>query len=308
MSKMAILFPGQGAQAVGMGKDLAAHFPACRELFDRAGQVLGYDLARICFEGPDEELTRSDHAQPAIFVVSLAAYAALKERKPDLAVAAVAGLSSGEWAALHVAGVVSYEDALRVLEARGRFMQQACQQVPGGMVSVIGLSADALQGICDRTGWQIANLNSPEQTVLSGPKDKIGEVESLAKEGGAKRAIPLNVAGAFHSRLMAGAARHLGEFLGTVTLSAPQVPVVSNVLGRPFESVEEIRQRMVEQVTHSVRWVEDIQWMQGLGVDTYVECGPGKVLSGLVKRIDKQAAILNIQDNSGLEAAIGQLQ
>ncbi len=304
MSKIAILFPGQGVQAVGMGKELAEQIPACRELFDRANDVLGFDLAHICFEGPNEELTKSNHAQPAIFVVSAAAYAALKNERPDLQPAAMAGLSSGEWAALYAAGAVSFEDTLRVLEARGRFMQAACEQSAGGMLSVIGLTLEQLQSIADQCAIQIANLNSPEQTVLSGPIEGIEKAEGVAKEAGAKRAIRLNVAGAFHSRLMEPAAEQLKEFLAGIELSAPTVPIVSNVKGAPFESVDEIRELMVRQVTDSVRWVDDVQWIGGQGVTTYIECGPGKVLSGLVKRIDKQAAIHNIQDHATLTAVL----
>ncbi len=307
MSKIAILFPGQGAQSVGMGKELAEQVPECRALFDRAGEVLGFDLAHICFDGPVEELTKSNHAQPAIFVVSAAAYAALKRERPDLQPAAVAGLSSGEWAALYAAGVVSFEDTLRVLEARGRFMQKACEQEPGGMLSVIGLSVDQLESIATECSIQVANLNSPEQTVLSGRVQGIEQAEGMAKEAGAKRAIRLNVAGAFHSELMEPAARELAAFLEGITFSAPGVPVVSNVFGRPFASVDEIRAGMVRQVTESVRWVEDIQWMTAQGIATYMECGPGKVLSGLVKRIDKQASIHNIQDHASITAVLEKL-
>lgn len=302
MSKTAILFPGQGAQAVGMGQDLAEQVPACRALFDRANDVLGFDLAQICFEGPVENLTKSNHAQPAIFVVSAAAWLALQEAKPDLQPVAVAGLSSGEWAALYAAGVVSFEDALRVLEARGRFMQAACEAQAGTMLSVIGLSVEQLEPIAEACGIQLANLNSPEQTVLSGTVAGIDQAEEMAKAGGAKRAIKLNVAGAFHSRLMASAAEQLAAFLKDISLSPPTMPVVSNVTGAPFNSVEEIREGMVRQVTESVRWVEDIQWMSANGVDRFIECGPGKVLSGLVKRIDKQAVIHNIQDHASLQA------
>lgn len=307
MSKISILFPGQGAQAVGMGKDLAEAFPACRDLFEHASKVLGFDLARICFEGPDEELTKSSHAQPAIFVVSAAAYAALKEERSDLQPDAMAGLSSGEWAALYAAGAVSFEDAVRVLEARGRFMQAACEQEAGGMLSVIGLGVDRLETIADECGIQIANLNSPEQTVLSGRVKGIERAEGLAKEAGAKRAIRLNVAGAFHSRLMEPAAEQLQEFLRTIPLSDPVCPVVSNVKGGPFTSTDEIRELMVRQVTNAVRWVDDIRWMADQGINAYVECGPGKVLSGLVKRIDKQAAIHNIQDHASLTAVLEKL-
>lgn len=305
MTKTAILFPGQGAQDVGMGLELADALPSCRALFDRANEVLGFDLATICFHGPEEALTQSNHAQPAIFVVSIAAWTALKESRPDIVPAAWAGLSSGEWAALHAAGAITYDDTLRVLEARGRFMQAACEQSAGGMLSVIGLPLEALERIAMDCGIEVANLNSPGQTVLSGHRDGIEKAEVLAKAAGAKRALRLNVAGAFHSRLMAPAARALADFLKDIPLHAPAAPVVSNVKGAPFESAEEIRTLMVRQVTESVRWIEDIEWMTGPGgITRLIECGPGKVLSGLVKRIDKHAVIHNIQNQASLQAVV----
>ncbi|MFH0953032.1 MAG: ACP S-malonyltransferase [Verrucomicrobiota bacterium] len=307
MSRTAILFPGQGAQAVGMGKDLAEAFPECRAIFDRANEVLAQDLAKLCFEGPIEELTKSSNAQPAIFVVSLACLAALKKLKPGLTFAAAAGLSSGEWTALHVAGAVTFEDTLKVLQARGRFMQQACEENPGTMLSVIGLGEDGLRKVCAEAGIEMANLNSPEQTVLSGKREGIELAEKLVKAAGAKKGIRLNVAGAFHSSLMAPAARRLEEFLAGVRFQAPTMPVVSNVTGAPHTAPDSIRKLMVQQVTGSVHWVSCVRWMQGQGVNRYVECGPGKVLTGLVKRIDNAAFLNNILDRSSLEAAVAAL-
>ena len=301
MSKKAILFPGQGAQAVGMGKDLAEAFPAARALFDRAGAVLGYDLADICFNGPLEKLTVSAHAQPAIFVHSVAAWTVWQERHPG-GFAFMAGLSSGEWTALHLAGVLDFEDVLRVLEARGRFMQEACEAQPGGMISIIGAEPAALEKLCRETGLEMANLNSPEQTVLSGPRAGLDRAEALARELGIRKAIRLNVAGAFHSSLMRPAAIKLEAVLGSVRFQAPAVPVLSNVTGQPHGGPEDIRRQVVAQVYSPVRWYQGVEFMKGQGVTSYLECGPGKVLSGLVKRIDKTAALHSIQDRSGLEA------
>lgn len=300
----AVIFPGQGAQSVGMGKDLAEAFPECKALFDHANRVLGFDLAKLCFEGPIEELTKSSNAQPAIFVTSLACYTAFRKRKPGLPFAATAGLSSGEWTALHIAGVVSFEDVLKILQARGRFMQEACEEHPGGMLSVIGLDEPALRKVCAEAGIEMANLNSPEQTVLSGRKEGVEKAEGLVKQAGAKRGIRLNVAGAFHSSLMASAAKKLEQMLAGVPFSAPSMPVVSNVTGQPHGSPEDIRRLMVQQVTSSVQWVSSVRWMQGQGVKTYVECGPGKVLTGLVKRIDNTASLHNILDRSSLEGTV----
>lgn len=296
----AILFPGQGAQAVGMGRELAESNPACRELFDRASAVLGYDLADICFNGPIEKLTISAHAQPAIFVHSVAAWTAWKQRHPDWTFEFAAGLSSGEWTALHLAGVVSYEETLKILEARGRFMTEACNERPGGMLSVLNATPEQLEKLCAESGLEQANLNSREQTVLSGPIEGVEKAETLAAELGIRRVIRLNVAGAFHSTLMRPAAAKLEVELGRIEFKAPTFPVISNVAAKPHGNPDEIRRLMVEQVYSSVRWYEGIEWMKARGVTEYLECGPGKVLTGLVKRIDKGASLHSIQDPSAL--------
>jgi len=308
MAGAAFVFAGQGAQFVGMGKDLSAAHPACRALFDRADEVLGYSLSKICFEGPAEELTKSTHCQPAIYTVSAACHAALRAQAGDIAAAGMAGLSLGEWSALHIAGAVTFEDGLRVLQARGRFMQEACEAQAGGMVSVIGLSRSQLEGICGATGVHIANLNSEDQTVLSGPKAGIEAAEKKAKEAGARRTVVLNVAGAYHSPLMAPAAARLEALLREVPIRAPRVPVVSNVTGRPHGGPEEIRRAMVRQVTSPVQWVSTIGWFRENGVTAYVELGPGRVLAGLIRRIDTAAAVHSIQDAGTLGAAVAALR
>jgi [acyl-carrier-protein] S-malonyltransferase len=300
MTKRAAVFPGQGAQHVGMGKELAESDPDILALFNQASDVLGFDLAQVCFEGPEEELTKSSRAQPAIFVVSVAAYTALKKARPDYNFEAAAGLSSGEWCALYMAGAVSYADTLKALEARGRYMQEACEQASGSMLSVIGLSREQLESICAEADIEIANLNSPEQTVLSGKVEGIEQAEELAKAAGAKRAIRLNVAGAFHSKLMQPAQDQFAEALSEITFSAPEIPVWSNVTGGIHEHVEGMKSRMTQQITGSVHWVDIVQDLLGQGVETFVEMGPGKVLSGLIKRIDKQASLHNIQDSVSL--------
>jgi [acyl-carrier-protein] S-malonyltransferase len=306
--KRAVVFAGQGAQAVGMGKDLADAYPECRALFAQANDILGYDLARIAFEGPLEELTKSHRCQPAIFLVSTACFHLLQRQIPGLSFAGTAGLSLGEWTALHAAGVLTFVDTLRVLEARGRFMQEACDEQPGGMVSVMNLPLAELEKICAATGVQIANLNGPDQIVLSGAKSAIAEAERLAQSAGAKRTVMLNVAGAFHSRLMASAAAKLEKLLSGIEFRAPALPVVANVTGRPHGGPDAIRSAMVQQVTSSVQWVKTVQWFQQAGIGGCVECGPGKVLSGLIKRIDKGLDTHTIQDAATLKGVASAIQ
>ncbi len=299
----AILFAGQGAQTVGMGRDLAQAFPECAQLFARANEILGYDLAKICFEGPESELVKSNHCQPAIFVVSAACYLALGAGRdaPDLA--GVAGLSLGEWTALWMAQALNFDDVVRVLEARGRFMQEACEQNEGAMLSVLGLDPARLAEVVAQSGAEPANFNSPEQTVLSGTRAAIQQAEGLAKAAGAKRAILLNVAGAYHSKLMASAAERLCAFLRDIEIRSPAIPVVSNVTGRPHGSPAEIRQLMARQVVSPVQWIAVMDWFKQNGVRRYLECGPGRVLCGLAKRIHPEAAFANVQDLDSLAKA-----
>lgn len=299
--KKAVMFPGQGAQSVGMGKDLYDTIPECAALFDQANEVLGYDLKKIIFEGPAEALTQSDISQPAIFVVSMAAYTALKLKNPELVFDAAAGHSLGEWAALCVAGVVSFEDGLRVLKARGEFIQEACVANPGGMLAVIGLNDDQVQTVADEAGIYVANFNSPGQVVCSGLKAGIEKAAVLAKEAGAKRALPLKVAGAFHSPLMDPAAIKMAAFLEEIELCEPQIPVVSNVTGS-VHSASAIKARMVEQITSSVRWVDCLSTLRAAGFEMLMECGPGKVLSGLAKRCDRSFTLKNVGTVSDLDS------
>lgn len=303
MSRM-LLFPGQGAQTVGMGRELAEGREECRAIFTRAGDVLGFDLLKICLEGPLADLTKSDVAQPAIFAVSVAARAALAHFAGDtFRVAGAAGHSLGEWAALHSAGVVSFEDALRVLRARGQFMQEACEATPGGMLTIIGLPLEKVREVAQASGLEVANLNSPVQTVLSGHADRIAAGEAAAKAAGAKRALRLTVAGAFHSSLMQPAAEKLAAFLQGVEFQAPRFPVWSNATGKPHGPPDEIRQAMVAQVVSSVRWTASVADMVAAGMTAGFECGPGTVLAGLVKRIAPAVPMASIFDLAGAQEA-----
>jgi [acyl-carrier-protein] S-malonyltransferase len=298
--KRAIVFPGQGSQVVGMGKDFADAIPECKALFDQANEILGYDLAAICFEGPQEELNKSNHAQLGIFVTSAAAFQALELKQPDLKFDVLAGHSLGEWTALYVAGVVSFEDTIKILKARGEFMQAACEENPGAMLAVMNLDGDKLVEIAAEAGCHVANFNSLSQTVLSGTAESIEKAEVLCKEAGAKRAIRLPVAGAFHSPLMQPAADSMTEFLANIDFTEERTPVLSNVIAVPHGNTS-VKDDMVKQITSSVQWVHIIQWLVANEIEEIVECGPGKVLAGLIKRIDKNVAVRNIGQLTDLD-------
>jgi len=307
MNKTALMFAGQGAQAVGMGRDLAEKFASARAWFDRANTALGYDLARICFHGPEAELTKTEHAQPGIFLVGWVAFELLREHVPALAFEATAGLSLGEFTALAASGVMSFEDGLRVVRQRGRFMQEACEATQGGMAAIIGLDEAATRLVCEEAGVELANLNCPGQIVISGAADKMTWACEMAKAKGARRALPLPVAGAYHSRLMAGAQRKLQTALAGMSFAWPGVPVISNVTGQPHGGPAEIQQRLVEQVTVSVRWEASMRHLLGQGFTRFIELGPGTALSGFMKRIDKTVQILNVADVASLEMTVAAL-
>ena len=304
MSKTALLFAGQGAQVVGMGRDLAEKFPSARAWFDRANAALGYDLANVCFNGPDAELTKTENAQPGIFLVSWVAFQLLKEHAPSLKFDATAGLSLGEFTALTAAGAMSFEDGLRVVRQRGKFMQEACEATKGGMAAVIGLDEAPTREVCAQAGVVLANLNCPGQLVISGEEEKIIRACDLAKAKGARRAIPLPVAGAYHSPLMASAQLKLQGELAKAKLSAPTVPVISNVTAQPHTTAAEISTRLVEQVTSSVLWETSMRYLLAQGFTRFIELGPGAALCGFMKRIDKNAQMLNVADVASLEATV----
>lgn len=301
------IFAGQGAQVPGMGRDFAEADAETMKLFDTANSVLGFDLKKVCFEGPAEELTKSNICQPAIFVTSYAAYLALQKKKA-VSFACAAGLSLGEWGALCAAGVLDFDSTLKVLEARGRFMQEACELEPSGMIAIVGASAEQLAALCEKTGCTVANINSSAQQVLSGSKDAIASAAVVAKELGIKRALPLATAGAFHSRFMAPAREKLAPVLDGIEFKAPKFPVLSNITGKPHSSDPgEIRAMMLEQVTGTTNWAADVETAKSLGCDRFVEFGPGKVLSGLIKKIDPALTTLNVADMASLDATVTSL-
>jgi len=305
MGRIAAIFPGQGAQSVGMGRDVVAAYPAAREVFDRAGQVLGVDLASVCFNGPPEALEATDIQQPAIFTTSVAIWCAMREVAPSgFRFDAAAGLSLGEYTALHVAGGLTFEDALRVLARRGQLMQEAARARPGGMISLMGLEPDQVRRLCEEAAdagvVRPANFNCPGQIVVSGERPACERVLALAEQRGA-RAVVLKVAGAFHSPLMQPASDGLREALAGTAVQTPSIPVFANVNAQPHRDPDTIRDWLVQQVVQPVQWQSIIENLIRSGFDRFVEIGPGKTLSGLVRRIDRNVSAVSINSAAAVE-------
>jgi [acyl-carrier-protein] S-malonyltransferase len=299
MPRVAFLFPGQGAQAVGMGRALCAALPAAKALFDEAAAALGYDLLAVCTHGPAEKLNATDVSQPAIYVASLAALESLKASDPAAveACAGAAGLSLGEYTALTYAGSLSFADGLRVVQRRGQAMQAAAETHPGGMVSVLGLDRAQVESICAEAGQvgliRVANLLCPSNIAVSGAREALAAAERLAEAQGA-RTVRLAVAGAFHTDLMKPADGQLAEALRGVALKPPRVPVWSNVDAKPHTDPEEIRHLLVRQVLSPVLWEETVRDLLADGFDKFYEIGPGRVLAGLLKRVQRKAECTNV--------------
>jgi [acyl-carrier-protein] S-malonyltransferase len=300
MPKIAFLFPGQGAQLVGMGKALYDEVPAARSLFDRAGEILGFDLKVICFDGPAEALEATDVSQPAIYVASLAALEGLKVSNPELVETCEgsAGLSLGEYTALAFAGSFDFETGLKIVRRRGQAMQAAALATPSGMTSVIGLDEAKIDELCRKVEplgrlWK-ANMLGPGNIVVSGELAALAELDSAATELGAGRVVSLAVAGAFHSPLMQPADEQLAEVLASSTIESPRIPVYSNVDAVPHQSPEDLRKTLVAQVIRGVRWDDSIRQMMADGFDTFYEIGPGRVLTGLLKRINRKTPCTSV--------------
>ncbi|AIQ35558.1 MULTISPECIES: ACP S-malonyltransferase [Paenibacillus] len=307
MGKIAFVFPGQGAQAVGMGKDVYDALPNSRAVFEKGDEVLGFPLSKLIFEGPDSELKQTVNTQPALLTASVAYLEALREQdlKPDY----VAGHSLGEYSALVAAGVLSYEDAVTLVRLRGRFMEEAVPGGQGAMAAVLGAEREALAVLCqnvsDESGVvELANVNCPGQIVVSGSQEGVNGVVQRVKEAGGKRAIPLEVSGPFHSSMMRAAADRLAEELKKVTFNTPNVPVIVNVTASPVTDPEEIRELLVRQVYSPVLWQDSIEWLIADGVDTFVEIGSGSVLAGLIRKIDKTVKVININTLESVQTVL----
>jgi len=304
LGKIAFVFPGQGAQAVGMGKDAYESNEAARAIFDQADETLGFPLTKLAFEGPDDQLRQTANTQPALLATSVALLETYKSQniKPDY----VAGHSLGEYSALVAAGVLAFNDAIRLVRARGQFMEQAVPSGKGAMAAVLGAEREALQALCADISAtagivELANVNCPGQIVVSGSAEGVAAAVERGKEAGAKRVIPLDVSGPFHSSLMQPAADKLAGELAQVEFRNAQVPVIANVHAKPVSSGEELRELLVQQVVSPVQWEDTIKYLIGEGVDTFVEIGSGTVLAGLIKKVDKSVQVISI--NSAASAA-----
>ncbi len=291
MKKIAFVFPGQGSQHLGMGKDL----PDSEKFFEKANQVLGFDLKKLCFEGPEEGLEKTEITQPAILTVSVIAYESLSiKMKPDV----VAGHSLGEYTALYVAGVLSFDEAVKLVHLRGKFMQEAVPLGKGAMAAVLGLKREEVEKCCSHTGATLANINSPDQIVISGLKEEVEEASELCKKAGAKRIVPLAVSAPFHCQLMKPVAERLAVEFEKINFREAQIPVVANVSASYVKSPAEIKDSLIQQIYSPVLWEDSVRLMILDGVDTFVEIGPRQVLSGLIRKVDKNVTLLDPGKNN----------
>ena len=301
-SKVAHVFPGQGSQMVGMGYKLYQSSPKAREVFEEADEALKLPLSKLCFEGPEEELRQTINAQPAIMAVSVACLRASSELNHQVKPAFVAGHSLGEYTALVAANVLGFTDAIRLVRERGRLMQEAGEIKPGGMVAVIGLDEPVLREVCRESGAEIANYNCSGQIVLSGSKDVLARAMELAKSKGARRVIPLQVSGAFHSTLMQPTVEGMAQAISQLNFNNPEIPIVVNSTAQPVTTTSEVKEELLRQLCNCVQWQPSIEYMVNEGVATFIEIGPGQVLSGLIKRISDKVHVLNMSDPDSIKA------
>lgn len=301
MNKVAFVFPGQGSQKVGMGYDLFNNSKPAKEVFEEADETLGFPLSRFCFEGPEEKLRQTIFTQPAVMTTSIACLRTAFG-KDGIQPAFVAGHSLGEFTALAASETLDFAKALRLVWERAKLMQEAGERHPGGMAAIIGLDEVTLEEICQETGTQIANINSPGQIVISGSQRNLAWAMDLSQARGARRVIRLGVSGAFHSILMQPAAESLGKVVSEFEFQEPKFPVVVNVTGRPEKSPERLRERLIQQLLSPVLWQPSVEYMIEGGVSTFIEIGPGKVLAGLIRRISKEIQVINLNDLNSTQA------
>jgi len=294
--KLAYVFPGQGSQWVGMGRDLYQDFGAAKTVFDQADEALGFALSRLCFDGPEDELRQTINAQPAIVTTSFACLEASREMVELPPASFVAGHSLGEYTALVAAGVLGFATAVYLARERGRLMHEAGQLTPGGMAAIIGLDEAPLSELCAETGARIANINCPGQIVISGAEENLNQAVELAKSRGAHRAIPLQVSGAFHTPLMQPAVDGMAQAIAELEFNDPTTPIIGNTTARPLTTARSVKEELLNQLCNCVQWQRSVEYMVGDGVSAFIEIGPGKVLAGLIKRIDRNVKILNIGD------------
>ncbi len=304
MGKVAWVFPGQGSQYVGMGREVSEAYPVAREVFQEADGVLGFSLTQLCMHGDEAELRKTENTQPAILTTSIALLRVLKKR--EIPVNFVAGHSLGEYSALVAAGALPFAEAVRLVRIRGKLMEEAVPAGKGAMAAILGMEQSDLAKICEEVSAagqlvDLANLNCPGQIVISGTREGVEEACKRAKETGARRAMMLEVSGPFHSRLMQPAAEMFQRWLNEATFSVAKVPLVANVTALPVQDPEEIRELLYRQVASPVRWEESVRWLLSQGVDTFVEIGPGSVLSGLIRKVDRQVQTYQVEKVSDLE-------
>lgn len=301
MLTAAYIFPGQGAQWTGMGKDFYLNVPAAKTVFEQADQILGFELTKLIFEGPIEKLTQTVNCQVAVFTVSIACLTALQIQNLPLTISCTAGLSLGEYSALAASGALTFPEGLKLVQARAQFMEEAANLNPGGMLCIIGLDKESAAEICRQTQAEIANLNCPGQIIVSGNAEALEKTKEKANALNAKRVIPLQVSGAFHSSLMAPAARNLTRFLENTPIRAPKIPIVSNVTAKEENNPQNIKENLAKQVVMPTLWEDSIRFISAQGTKTFIEIGPGKVLAGLLRKIDPQLKVYNIETVEDLQ-------